>query len=137
MVDELKFLKIPKQEDIIKYVETYKYNEPEIQRPLDFKNVKTIKKVAKPLQQYIEDIDSNSNPADDIIVGGSGAAYAQVKGFRKPDDLDLSTNPMYINAVKRHIISILKQKYKNITTKELNMRGEGVIIEIMSNGVPF
>ena len=84
-------------------------SEPEQKKPLDFKRISGIKKAAPELQKYIEDIDSNETPDDDIIIGGSTATLMQVKKFRVPKDLDISTP--YLNKEVRNIAAILKQKY--------------------------
>jgi len=137
MVNELNFLKIPSQKQMIEAMELYKGNKPEIQRPLDFSIVNTIKKVANPLKKYIEDIDTNSNPNDDIIVAGSGAAWAQINTFRKPHDIDLEVSQQYIESVKNHIIKILRKKYKNITVRQLTIGSEGIkVTQILVNNRP-
>lgn len=130
-------LSIPTEKEINDSVNFYQNTEPEVKRPLNFNIVHTVKKVAKPLQQYVEKIDSNSNSKDDIVIGGSGAAYTQVKKFRRPHDLDLETSPLYMERVKHAVIRILSQKYQHITTRNLTMGKDGLkVIQILVNGRP-
>lgn len=84
-------------------------SEPEQKKPLDFKKISGIKRAAPELQKYIEDIDNNADPSDDIIVGGSSATFTQIKKFRVPKDLDISTP--YLEKEVRNIATILKAKY--------------------------
>lgn len=84
-------------------------SEPEQKKPLDFKKISGIKRAAPELQKYIEEIDNNATPDDDIIVGGSSATFTQVKKFRVPKDLDISTP--YLDKEVRNISTILKSKY--------------------------
>src|SRR4030067_2674168 len=83
-------------------------SEPEQKKPLDFKKISGIKKAAPELQKYIEDINSNETPHDDIIIGGSSATFTQVKKFRVPKNLDISTP--FLNKEVRNIAVILRQK---------------------------
>jgi len=86
-----------------------KHSEPEIKKPLDLKKISGIKKAAPELQKYIEDIDSNETPDDDIIIGGSSATFTQVKKFRVPKDLDISTP--FLDKEVRNISAILRKNY--------------------------
>lgn len=101
-------------EDIVyitskKITQELENSEPSIKRPLDLKKISGIKKAAPELQKYIEDIDNNETPDDDIIIGGSSATSTQVKKFRVPKDLDISTP--YLEKEVRNISAILKSKY--------------------------
>jgi len=86
-----------------------KHSEPEQKIPLDLKKISGIKKAAPELQKYIEDIDSNNTETDDIVIGGSSATFTQVKKFRVPKDLDISTP--YLDKEVKNITAILRQKY--------------------------
>lgn len=132
-----KYSKIPEPEEIFDNLKLYQNIEPETKRPLDFSKIKSIRKVAKPLQRYIENIDTNSNPNDDIIVGGSGAAWTQLKKSRLPNDPDLEVSPEYIERTRRDIIKIIKNKYKNVTIQQLTIGNENTkVIQILINGHP-
>jgi hypothetical protein len=84
-------------------------SEPEIKKPLNLSRISGIKKAASELQKYIEEIDNNASPDDDIVVGGSSATFTQMKKFRVPKDLDISTP--YLNKEVRNIAIILRNKY--------------------------
>ncbi len=130
---------IPSENEIIESLIKYKDVTPEVQRPLNFNIVHSIKGVAKPLQQYIEKVDSNSTPDDDIILGGSAATWTQVKKFRRPHDLDLETAPQNMNNAKNHIVRILQSKYSanSITTRNLTIGTDNTkVIQILVKNRP-
>lgn len=92
-----------------KIAQELRHSEPEVKKPLDFTKISGIKKAAPELQKYIEDIDSNATSKDDIIIGGSSASFTQIKKFRVPKDLDITTP--YLNKEVRNISLILRSKY--------------------------
>ncbi len=128
-------------EDIVylssnKIARELRHSEPQIKKPLDFSKISGIKKAAPELQKYIEDIDSNETPDDDIIVGGSSAAFTQVKRIRVPKDLDISTP--YLNKEVRNIAAILRQKYganKVVITPKFTANIGGKKIEVVQIGI--
>ncbi len=136
--DEVKIKKalaVPSKTFLRDLVEYHKDTEPELRRPLNFKKVKYLKKVAAPMKEYIERINTNDTPDDDIVIGGSAAAWTQVWGARKPKDLDLYTQKMY--QLKRDIIAILSRKYKNVSSRSLIIKKDGTkVIQVMINDRP-
>ncbi len=134
MVDKLNF-KVPSMGEMRDIIELYKDTEPEIKRPLRFGEIPTIKKSSKSIKKYIERINTNYTDDDDIVVGGSGAAYTQVRGIRKPHDLDLHTKYMY--KVKDDLIKILSRKYKNISSQAVLIKKDGSkVIQILIDDEP-
>ncbi len=130
-------ISVPSMTYLRDIIESHKNTDPEIRRPLNFNIVQTTKKVAKPLKQYIQRINTNTIKQDDIVVAGSGAAWTQVKKARRPHDIDLETNIQYMNRVKRDIINILSRKYTNITSKNIQIQADGTkVIQIMVRGRP-
>lgn len=130
-----KALSIPSMTSMKDIIEFHKDTEPEIKKPLNFSSIKSVKKVAKPLKEYIENINTNETTEDDIVIGGSSAAYVQIKNFRKPHDLDLYTKKMY--ELKGDLIKILSKKYKNITSEAITIKRDGSkVIQIKVNDVP-
>ncbi len=128
---------VPSTSEIFDKLKLYQDLEPEIIRPLNFHIVHTIKKVAKPLQQYVKKVDTNSITRDDIVIGGSGAAYTQVKRARRPHDLDFETSTANMNNVKNKVIQILNKKYKNITTRQLEVGTDKTkVIQVLVKGRP-
>ena len=92
-----------------KIAQELRNSQPQQKVPLNFKKISGIKKAAPELQKYITDIDNNETPTDDIIVGGSSAAFTQIKKYRVPKDLDISTP--YLDKEVRNIAQILRTKY--------------------------
>jgi hypothetical protein len=136
--DEVKIKKalaVPSKTFLRDLVEYHRNTEPEIRRPLNFKKVKYLKKAAAPLKDYIERINTNDTPEDDITIGGSAAAWTQVWGARKPKDLDLYTKKMY--QLKRDIIAILSRKYNNVSSRAVIIKKDGTkVIQVMVNDRP-
>ena len=58
---------------------------PPIKKPLDFTQVKTLGKAGKDVEAWIK-----SHPEQKTVIGGSGAAKAQIKGARQPMDVDIN-----------------------------------------------
>lgn len=117
-----------------KIAQELRHSQPQQKVPLNFKKISGIKKAAPELQKYIEDIDNNNTDSDDIVVGGSSAAFTQVKKYRVPKDLDISTP--YLDKEVRNISTILKQKYGSqnvvITPKiTVDMGGRDVDVVII------
>lgn len=115
-----------------KITQELEHSEPAIKKPIDFKKISGIKKAAPELQKYIEDIDNNATPDDDIIIGGSSATFTQVKKFRVPKDLDISTP--YLEKEVRNISAILKNKYgaqNVVVTPKLRVMMGGKDIDVI------
>lgn len=130
-----KVLAVPSKTFLRDLVEYHKDTEPELRRPLNFKKIKYIKKVAVPMKEYIERINTNDTIEDDIVIGGSAAAWTQVWGVRKPKDLDLYTKKMY--QLKKDVIAILSRKYKNISSRAIIIKRDGTrVIQVMINNKP-
>lgn len=136
--DEIKIKKalaIPSKTFLRDIIEQHKDTEPEIRRPLNFKKVKYLKKAAAPLKEYIERTNTNDTTDDDIVIGGSAAAWTQVWGVRKPKDLDLYTQKMY--QLKQDIVAILSRKYRNVSSRAIIIKKDGTkVIQIMVNDRP-
>ena len=130
-----KALAIPSKTFLRDIVASHEITEPELRRPLNFKKVKYLKKAAKPLKEYIERTNTNDTLEDDIVIGGSAAAWTQVWGARKPKDLDLYTKKMY--KLKTDIIAILSRVYKNVSSRAIIIKKDGTkVIQIMVNDKP-
>lgn len=85
---------------------------PETKRPLDFRKIKSISRAGKEIQKHTEYMAKKER----VIIGGSGAAYAQTKKFRRPNDLDIHMENMkkYAN----HILKILQKVYGHSNVKQ-------------------
>ena len=90
-----------------KIAQALRHSQPEIKKPLDFKRISGIKKAAPELQRYIEQEDAK-DPYE-VIIGGSSAAFTQIKKFRVPKDLDISAK--HLAREVHNIALILRSKY--------------------------
>jgi hypothetical protein len=123
-----------------KIAKELRHSEPQQRKPLDFKKISGIRKAAPELQKYIEEEDKYD---DEVIVGGSTAAFTQIKKFRVPKDLDLSAK--HLDREVQNIALILKKNYgaSNVIIKpkfRVNMGGKELdVVQIAiksKNGEP-
>lgn len=122
--------KVPTKTEMISILENFGHDEPEIQRPLNFRIIKTIQKSATPIQKYVEKHTTD----EDIVIGGSSAIYSQLGSFRRPKDLDVYTS--HVLRLKTDVMNILRQKYHNVTAGNIYLRDGHRIVQILINGKP-
>jgi hypothetical protein len=124
---------VPTKWEMMESLKLFGQEEPETKRPLNFKVIKTIKKSAPEVQSYVE---KHTN-SDKIVIGGSSAMYSQLtpKSWGKRTIKDLDIYSSHVLKLKNALINILSQKYKNITTGRLQIRGGHYLVQISINGM--